>query len=107
VEIVGGEKEIREVKGDHLFKDINTSRKLAAGEVFCRARGMKFRVVTKSFVNPELWPPEGNVQIESPSPSAPPPLVSKAREPSGCLGLAAAVVAIAGLFVWLGIRGFP
>ncbi|MDI6774625.1 MAG: hypothetical protein QME60_04415 [Verrucomicrobiota bacterium] len=35
VEIAGGEKEIREVKGEHLFRDANTARKLMAGEAFC------------------------------------------------------------------------
>jgi len=36
VEIVGGDKELREVKGEHLFRDANTARKLAAGDAFCR-----------------------------------------------------------------------
>ena len=104
VEIAGGEKEIREVKGEHLFRDANTARKLTAGEAYCRERDMKFRVVTKSFVNPELWTPESNVRIEAPSPSVPPSQVSKAPEPSGCLGLAAVLIAVVGILVW--IAGF-
>jgi len=104
VEIAGGEKEIREVKGEHLFQDANTARKLKAGEAFCRQRGMKFRVVTKSSVNPELWTPENHVRIEAPSPTAPAPQVSKTPEPSGCLGVVAVCVAVTGFLVWLGVR---
>lgn len=104
VEIAGGEKEIREVKGEHLFQDANTAWKLKAGEAFCRQRGMKFRVVTKSSVNPELWTPENHVRIEAPSPTAPAPQVSKTPEPSGCLGVVAVCVAVTGFLVWLGVR---
>jgi hypothetical protein len=103
VEIVGDEKELREVKGEHLFRDANTPRKLKAGEAFCRQRGMKFRVVTKSSVNPELWTPEKHVKIEPPSPSAPPPPGSKRREPSGCLGIAIVLTIIMSAFLWTGL----
>lgn len=68
VEIAGGEKELREVKGEHLFKDANTARKLKAGDAFCQSRGMIFRVITKSWVNPELWTPDNHVIIEAPLP---------------------------------------
>jgi hypothetical protein len=104
VEITGGEKEIREVKGEHLFRDANTARKLKAGDAYCRQCGMKFRVVTKSFVNPELWMPENHVRIEASSPAAPAPVSRSMSEPSGCMGLAAVFVAIVGLVVWLGVR---
>jgi len=104
VELAGGDKEIREVKGEHLFRDANTAQKLRAGDAFCRQRGMKFRVVTKSFVDPGLWSPENHLRIEAPSPSALRPQISKPPEPSGCLGLAAALVAIVAFVAWLGMR---
>jgi hypothetical protein len=100
VEREDGPKELHEVKGGHLLAAADTPRKFVAGEAFCRARGMNFRVVTKSFVNPELWTPERNVRIEAPLPSAPPP-ASKTPEPFGCLGLTAALVVVVGLLVWL------
>ena len=84
VELAGGDKEIREVKGEHLFRDADTARKLAAGDAFCRQRGMKFRVVTKSLINPEIWTPQTPVRIEAPSPVSPPP--PSKSEPTGCLG---------------------
>jgi len=105
VEIADGDKEIREVKGEHLFKEPNTTRKLRAGDAFCRRRGMKFRVVTKSFVNPELWTPESHVRLEAASPSAPPPPVSR-REPSGCLGLAAVIAIVIAVSVWLSLGSY-
>ena len=61
VELVDGTKELREVKGEHLFRDANTARKLRSGDAFCRARGMVFRVVTKSKVDPGLWSSEAGV----------------------------------------------
>lgn len=47
VERTDGTKELHEVKGNHLLEDENTKRKLAAGEEFCRKRGMVFKVITK------------------------------------------------------------
>lgn len=102
VEISGGDKEIREVKGEHLFRDENTARKLKAGVSFCRARDMKFRVVTKSFVNPELWTPETHISVEEPSPAAPSLPVSKS-EPVGCLGVLMVLTAVLGVVVWLSV----
>ena len=64
VELIGGNKELREVKGEHLFRDANTARKLRAGDRFCRERAMIFRVVTKSGVNPELWSPGADIVLE-------------------------------------------
>ena len=64
VELVGGDKELREIKGEHLFRDENTARKLRAGDSFCRDRGMAFRVVTKSAVDPEAWSPVAPVAVE-------------------------------------------
>ncbi len=72
VELVGGDKELREVKGDYLFKDPNTARKLRAGDRFCRKRGMVFRVVTKSGVDPEMWSPTDRVIVEDAPPAARP-----------------------------------
>ena len=46
VERVDGVKEIHEIKGGHLLNE-DTKRKLAAGEAFCRKRGMVFKVVTR------------------------------------------------------------
>ena len=68
VELAGGDMEIREIKGEHLFRDANTARKLAAGDAFCRQRGMKFRVVTKTLITPEIWTPQTPVKLEPPSP---------------------------------------
>jgi|GEM_PF-299595 len=64
VELVGGTKELREVKGTHLFQDMNTARKLKAGDEFCRSRGMVYRVITKDRVDPALWTPTENIVIE-------------------------------------------
>jgi len=47
VERLDGQKEIHEVKGGHLMSDLNTQRKLAAGEAFCRTRDMIFKLITK------------------------------------------------------------
>lgn len=47
VERVDGAKELHEVKGTHLIEIEDTKRKLAAGEAFCKARGMVFKVVTR------------------------------------------------------------
>lgn len=55
VELVDGGKELREVKGEHLFADANTARKLRAGNDYCLCHGLVFRVVTKSPVDPALW----------------------------------------------------
>lgn len=55
IETADGNKELREVKGNHLFRDANTGRKLRAGDAFCRNRGMKFRVVTKGLIDPQQW----------------------------------------------------
>lgn len=47
VERVDGAKELHEVKGGYLLTNEETKRKLAAGETFCRARGMIFKVITR------------------------------------------------------------
>ena len=47
VERTDGTKELHEVKGGHLLGDEDTKRKLAAGEAFCRKRGMVFKVITR------------------------------------------------------------
>ena len=66
VELVDGSKELREVKGEHLFADMNTARKLRAGGQFCHERGMAFRVVTKGAVDPGSWGPiEGITVMEN------------------------------------------
>lgn len=104
VEIVDGEKEIREVKGEHLFRDANTARKLKAGELFCRQRGMKFRVVTKSFINPESWVPEGNIKLEAPSPTSPTPQIEKNPKPFGCSGITIAFFFVFSILIWLLIK---
>jgi len=64
IELFGGGREIREVKGDHLFGDKNTSRKLKAGEAYCREQGWKFRVITKAKVSPEIWSLDSSITIE-------------------------------------------
>jgi hypothetical protein len=74
VELVDGTKELREVKGEHFLEDKNTTRKLQAGDRFCRVRGMIFRVVTKSAVDPSLWSPSGSVQVQDMPSSSRPPL---------------------------------
>lgn len=86
-----------------LFQDANTARKLKAGDAFCRRHGMKFRVITKSFVSPEVWMPDQHVRVEAPSPVAPPPQISK-PEPSGCLGVMATFVVVVGFFIWISMR---
>lgn len=62
-ELVDGTKELREVKGGHLFTDMNTARKLRAGDQFCRGRGMVFRVITKNAVDPVIWSPADYVTV--------------------------------------------
>ena len=47
VEWEGGTKELHEVKGGHPLTNGETKRKLAAGEAFCRKRGMIFKVITR------------------------------------------------------------
>ncbi|MFH1220588.1 MAG: TnsA endonuclease N-terminal domain-containing protein [Candidatus Eisenbacteria bacterium] len=47
VEREDGQKELHEVKGGHLLADADTQRKLAAGEEFCRKRGMVFKVIAR------------------------------------------------------------
>lgn len=47
VEREDGTKELHEVKGGHLLTNEETKRKLAAGETFCRMRGMSFKVITR------------------------------------------------------------
>jgi len=70
-ELVDGTKELREVKGGHLFADMNTARKLRAGDQFCRERGMTFRVVTKGTVDPESWSPMEGVTVVGDAPFHP------------------------------------
>jgi len=67
VEIEGGQKEIREVKGTHLLADLNTKRKFQAGEVYCRQRDMVFKVVTKTQVNPSEWSVGQDVEVRDSS----------------------------------------
>ena len=57
VEMVGQKRALCEVKGEHLFKDGNTGRKLKAAEEYCRSHKMLFKVITKSKVDPALWGP--------------------------------------------------
>lgn len=64
VEIQGGQKEIREVKGTHLLVDLNTKRKFQAGEAFCRQRDMVFKVVTKARVDPYDWSIRPDIKVE-------------------------------------------
>jgi len=47
VERNDGQKEIHEVKGNHLLDGADTQRKLAAGAEFCRERGMVFKIITR------------------------------------------------------------
>jgi len=47
VEHTDGQKEVHEVKGGHLLADADTQRKFAAGDEFCRKRGMVFKVITR------------------------------------------------------------
>lgn len=47
VERTDGTKELHEVKGEHLLSNEDTKRKLAAGEAFCRTRGMVFKLITR------------------------------------------------------------
>jgi len=79
VELAGGTKELREVKGEHLFGDANTSRKLRAGDRFCRDHAMVFRVVTKSGIDPDAWGPRDSVTLEDSPPTARPALQEDAH----------------------------
>jgi len=99
VELAGGDKELREVKGEHLFGDNNTQKKLRAGDEYCRRRSMKFRVVTKSAVDPSMWRPETSVVMEEGSPTARPALAEDAYSTSrsGCLSVILIVTAAASL----------
>ncbi len=116
VELLDGSKELREVKGEHLFQDANTTRKLQAGEIYCRNHRMKYRVITKSGVNPEMWSPTSKVITEELPPIERPPLgenafendTPTARDPStqqtkaGCLvTLEITIVLITSLIIWL------
>ncbi len=47
VERKDGPRELHEVKGGHLLTNDETKRKLAAGQAFCRQRGMIFKVITR------------------------------------------------------------
>ena len=97
VELAGGDKELREVKGEHLLGDNNTQKKLRAGDEYCRRRSMKFRVVTKSAVDPSMWRPETSVVMEEGSLTARPALAEDAysTSKSGCLATVLAVAAVA------------
>ena len=80
VELIGGAKELREVKGTHLFSDANTARKLRSGDQFCRERGMVFRVVTKSPVDPDAWSPAGDVTVTEATLAERPALSERAHQ---------------------------
>jgi len=97
VELAGGDRELREVKGEHLLGDRNTTRKLRAGDAFCRQREMRFKVVTKSYVDPSSWRPESQIQTEVASPTPRLALGEDAYAPSrsGCLAVVLAVAAVA------------
>lgn len=86
VKLVDESSELREVKGEHLFADRNTSLKLQAGDRYCRTRQMTFRVVTKSAVNPETWQPAIPVVVAETPPAERPQLAEDAypqsRSPS-------------------------
>jgi hypothetical protein len=101
VELTGGDKELREVKGEHLLGDNNTQKKLRAGDEYCRRRSMKFRVVTKSAVDPSMWRPETSVDVEEAATNARPALAEDAYSTSrtGCLSMVLVVTAAATLAV--------
>jgi hypothetical protein len=106
VELAGDVKELREVKGEHLLGDPNTARKLRAGEEFCRRRGMTFRVVTKSLVDPDMWAPGTGVELRETPVAARPAFAEdlQSGKGTGCLGaglvgvIAVIVVVLALLF---------
>jgi hypothetical protein len=79
VELVGGSRELREVKGEHLLADANTTRKLCAGERYCRNRGMVFRVITKSAVDPGTWGLLDTIHVDEAPPSSRPPFAEAAH----------------------------
>jgi hypothetical protein len=103
VELLDGAKELREVKGEHLFADANTPRKLRAGDQFCRERGMVYRVITKSPVDPEHWAPETPVAADTRQTGERPVFREDAYTPrsAGCLGRAASVALLIGCVVAL------
>jgi hypothetical protein len=93
VELIGGGRELREVKGEHLFRDANTARKLRAGENHCRQQGLVFRVVTKSAVDPAIWSPGVLVAVVESQRGARPALAEDAHgDRSGCLGAMLAII---------------
>lgn len=108
VELVDGSKELREIKGEHLFTDLNTARKLKAGEAFCRAHSMKFRVVTKTKVDPGTWSLEEPTVSVVEAPRQERPTFADdayAAKPRGCLTaivrlMVAALAVVCGL-IWL------
>ena len=108
VELAGGERELREVKGGHLFADANTSRKLRAGDGYCRDRGMVFRVVTKERVDPESWGPGVSVVVEEAPLSVRPEFKEDAHHPRpvGCLPALAVIVALSAFLIFLLLRLF-
>jgi hypothetical protein len=95
VELAGGGKELREVKGGHLFADKNTAKKLAAGERYCRERGMRYKVITKQGVNPEIWSLPENVVVDEieHAPSQQIPATGAQPPPAGLLSRLAALLA--------------
>lgn len=104
VELAGGTKELREVKGEHLFADVNTARKLRAGDYFCRGRGMTFRVVTKSSVNPETWSTSEKVIVEEASTKADHQIEEITPRQGVRFGLVLFVVLFIAFLFWLLLR---
>jgi hypothetical protein len=47
VELQGGDREIREVKGNHLLPLPDTQAKITAATEWCTRRGIVFRVIVK------------------------------------------------------------
>ena len=45
IELKDGKKEIREIKGGHLMKTKDTSKKVDAAREWCRIRGMNFKII--------------------------------------------------------------
>jgi len=46
IELMDGSKEIREIKGGHLMNR-ETQLKMHAAQLFCEARNMRFKLITK------------------------------------------------------------